>query len=189
MVTCDSALQQAPGILTNSASKGEPARSGVRGSRRHNRALHGLYGLFLHTLLTLTLLFGAAAAARAQNVAWVVNINDGTSDPTAAGGTIDYTITVFNNGISTAPATTLDLIVPATTTLTTASGTITGCAPVPTNGVGTVTCTVPALGPDGSATLNVGVLTTVQGTVALQGSVSSRATMTPPTTRSVKAPP
>ena len=124
----------------------------------------------LWSILVLITLFGAASA-QAQTVDWVVNIDDTGFDPIPAGGTIDYAITVANNGSGPAPATTIDLTVDAGTTLTASSGTITGCAPIPTVGLGTVTCNVPALAAFTSATLNVDVLTSVQGTNTLGASV------------------
>ncbi|WP_181366336.1 DUF7507 domain-containing protein [Albidovulum aquaemixtae] len=106
---------------------------------------------------------------------WVLNLDDIGSDPIAAGGTITYNVRVDNNGTGAAPATTLNLVVPPTTQLLTATGGITGCAPIPTGVAGpggiAVTCNVPPLVVDATTGLTLGVRTTVSGTVGLQASV------------------
>ena len=122
------------------------------------------------TLLAAALVFGAGAAA-AQDIDWVVNVNDTGFDPIPAGGTIVYQLTVTNAGIDPAPATTVTLTIPATTTFTGGSGTITGCTPVPAAGPGTVVCNVPAIAPDGTATLGARIRTTSQGTVTFSAAV------------------
>lgn len=109
----------------------------------------------------------ASTAVKAQDIDWVTNINDTGSDPTPAGGLITYQMTVTNNGLDPAPANTLQLIVPAGTTLETTSGTITGCAPLPAAGATTVTCNVPPLADSASVTLSAGLRTTVQGSVVI----------------------
>ncbi|MGB3247823.1 MAG: hypothetical protein WBB13_01535, partial [Tabrizicola sp.] len=109
----------------------------------------------------------ASTAVKAQDIDWVTNINDTGSDPTQAGGLITYQMTVTNNGLDPAPANTLQLIVPAGTTLETTSGTITGCAPLPAAGATTVTCNVPPLADSASVTLSAGLRTTVQGSVVI----------------------
>ncbi|MDP1654083.1 MAG: SdrD B-like domain-containing protein [Rhodocyclaceae bacterium] len=100
---------------------------------------------------------------------WVVNNTDTGYDPIAAGGDIVYTVRVSNNdNTAAAPATTLTLSIPATTTFVGASG-------MSCSGTGPVTCTVPALAAAGNAGDNATVLvtirTTVQGTVTLGASV------------------
>lgn len=114
-----------------------------------------------------------AGQAQAQNVNWVLNLSDAGSDPTAAGGTITYTIDVENDGLDPAPTNTITLNVPATTTLDSTSGTITGCAPVPSAGPSTVTCTVPALAAGASVTLEADLRTTVSGSVDFLVSVAA----------------
>ncbi len=124
-------------------------------------------------LVAVWAVLGAATNAQAQDVDWVTNINDTGSDPTPAGGVISYQVTVTNNGFDAAPANTLQLIVPAGTTLETTSGTITGCAPLPATGATTVTCSVPPLADNASATLSAGLRTTVQGSVVMGARVPS----------------
>jgi uncharacterized repeat protein (TIGR01451 family) len=114
-------------------------------------------------LLPGLLLSGAALAG----VDWVVNNNDTGFDPVPAGGNITYTVRVSNNGNSAAPATTLALSIPATTTLVSTSG-------MSCSGTGPVSCTVPALAAAGgadNATVLVTIKTSAQGTVTLGASV------------------
>jgi uncharacterized repeat protein (TIGR01451 family)/fimbrial isopeptide formation D2 family protein len=141
--------------------------------RAHAVRLAGVRILPFLARLTLAFLLvsAGAGAAKAQDVDWVLNLNDTGFDPTPAGGTIVYTATITNNGSDPAPATTIDITVPANSTLTAAGGTITGCAPIPQAAGGTVTCPVPPLSPSGSANLTLDVLTTVAGTVTLNASV------------------
>ncbi|MCU0826024.1 MAG: hypothetical protein MUE52_01110 [Tabrizicola sp.] len=130
--------------------------------------------IFVRTLLALFLVLTGllgANTAQAQSIDWVLNLSDAGSDPTAAGGTIDYGITITNDGFDPAPATTITLTIPATTTFTGGTGTITGCAPTPAVGPISVTCTVPALASDGVATLTAQLLTTTAGSVTLGASV------------------
>ena len=125
----------------------------------------------------LTTVVGGASALYAQDVDWVLNLNDIGFDPTIAGGTIQYSISVSNNGIADSPPTTVDLTFPAGTTLVSATGTIAGCAVVPTAGPGTVTCTVPALSAFAadSVGLTAGVQTTTGGTVSFSAAVATGA--------------
>ncbi len=81
----------------------------------------------------------------------------------AGGGTITYDIRVFNSGTDPAPETTLELDIPEDATLTATSGTIGSCAPLPASGVATVTCQVPALGPDEEASLAADVVMDREG--------------------------
>ncbi|MEI2806544.1 SdrD B-like domain-containing protein [Albidovulum sp.] len=110
-------------------------------------------------------------SAQAQTVDWVLNLDDIGSDPIPAGGTVLYNLRVDNNGTGAAGATTLNLTIPATTTLVSASGGITGCAPLPATGVAAVTCAVPPLSVGGTVGLTLGVRTSTIGTVSLQASV------------------
>jgi uncharacterized repeat protein (TIGR01451 family) len=129
-------------------------------------------------ILAAVLLAGlaSAGAAQAQNVDWVLNLDDTGFDPIPAGGTISYTATVANSGFDAAPGTTLTVTVPPGTELTGTAptgtaGAITGCAPLPQTGGGTVTCTVPPLAPAGEASLVLNVLTLSSGTITLGASV------------------
>lgn len=148
---------------------------------RMNRVAPGWVGkrVFLLTALRLLVASGftslAALAipgnAQAQTVDWVLNLDDIGSDPIAAGGTIDYHLRVDNNGTGSAPATTVSLTVPATTTLVSATGAITGCAPLPATGPASVTCSVPALASGATTSVTLGVRTSAVGTVSLAASV------------------
>jgi uncharacterized repeat protein (TIGR01451 family) len=124
---------------------------------------------FAFVVMALTLF--CASQARAQTVDWVLNLSDAGSDPTPAGGTINYAITVTNNGFGNAPATTVNLTVPAGTTFTGGTGTITGCTPTPSVGPATITCNIPALASSASATLSASVLTTVAQNVSFRARV------------------
>ena len=121
----------------------------------------------------LVLLFTAGLAtsqASAQDL--LVNISDAGSDPTPAGGTISYSVAVSNNDfVTSSPVTTLTLTVDAGTTFIGATGTITGCTPVPAVGPATVTCDVPVLAAGASVSLVAEVLTTTSGTYDFGASV------------------
>ena len=102
------------------------------------------------------------------SVDWVVNNSDTGYDPIPAGGDIVYSVRVGNNGTDPAPATTLTLSIPATTSFVGASG-------MSCSGTGPVICSVPTLSVAGvagdSATVLVTVRTSAQGTVILGASV------------------
>ena len=129
------------------------------------------------TLLLLGLFIWAAApqTAAAQAVDWVLNVSDTDSDPTPAGGLVDYRITVTNDGYNPAPATMLDLAIPAGTVLETTSGAVSGCAPLPATGPATITCPVPALESGASVALTAHVRTAAQGTIGFTASVPTSA--------------
>lgn len=124
-------------------------------------------------LVFLFLLFSAGfATSQAQAQDLLVNISDAGSDPTPAGGTISYSVAVSNNDfVTSSPATTLTLSIDAGTTFIGATGTITGCTPVPAVGPATVICSVPALAGGASASLVAEVVTTTSGTYDLSASV------------------
>ncbi len=108
--------------------------------------------------------------AQAQTVQydWVVNIRNEGPVSLPAGGRAGYVVTVFNDSLASAPVTTIDIPVPPGTTFDSASGTITGCAEAV---AGTVSCTVPALGPDGDASLTIGFITSVEGVISVTPNV------------------
>lgn len=123
-------------------------------------------------IVALALVYsGSATVARAQSNDWIANITDVGFDPTVAGATITYQVTVDNSSVTASPATTVTLAVAAGTEFTGATGTITGCAPTPVTGPATVTCTVPALAPDSRATAAVSIRTTAAGAYPLGVSV------------------
>jgi uncharacterized repeat protein (TIGR01451 family) len=113
------------------------------------------------------------ADAQALDIDWIANINDTGFDPTPAGGTVNYAITVTNNGFDAAPATTVTLSVPATTTFTGSTGTITGCTPTPSTGPSTVTCNVPPLVSNASATLTASIRSSSQRTITFGVAVAT----------------
>ena len=121
-------------------------------------------------------LFGGTVA-QAQNVDWLVNIDDAGFDPTAAGGTIDYVVDVDNNGFQTAPATTIDLNIPANSSLVEVAGDYDNClvggsAPtLPLAGPATVTCDVPSIGALGQASGIVRILSQSAGVIDLTATV------------------
>jgi uncharacterized repeat protein (TIGR01451 family) len=113
---------------------------------------------------------GPVAQAQAQDIDWVVNINDTGSDPTPAGGTIAYGLTISNAGLDNAPATTVTLNVPAGATLTGVT-TFTGCTALPFAGPGDVTCNVPPLAADVTVSSVVSVVASASGSVNVIASV------------------
>ena len=145
-----------------------PARPDVAQRRPAAVRLLGLLALLCASLVPQVLLASPAAAAD-----WVLNLDDTGYDPTAAGGTIVYSITVGNGSPVAASANTITLSVPATTSFTGGTGTITGCTPVPAVGVGTVTCQIPPLAPGQEASLSASVKTTAAGLIYFTAEVMS----------------
>ena len=120
------------------------------------------------SLVLFSLLVGVASASGA----WALSLNaSNVSSTVTAGSEASYNITVTNTEFTSSAPTVLTLTIPAGTTFTGSTGTITGCTPVPAAGGSTVTCAVPALGaagsPTASATLTPRLLTTVPGTITL----------------------
>ena len=111
-----------------------------------------------------------ATTATAQNIDWLVNVDDSVT-PAPAGGLIDIPVNVTNNGFDDAGPTTIDIVVPASTTFESFSGTILNCTPLPAPGGTTVTCDVPALASSASADLLFGIRTTVAGSPAKTATV------------------
>lgn len=117
------------------------------------------------------------SAAQAQAVDWLVNVDDAGFDPIAAGGTIEYTVDIDNNGFGVAPATTVDLDIPLNSELSSVSGDFTGCrigvTPItlPVPGAATVTCDVPSLPSSGQASSVVEIVTQVSGVLDLTATV------------------
>jgi uncharacterized repeat protein (TIGR01451 family) len=121
-------------------------------------------------LLASALAFVPAVRAEAQDIDWVVNLNDTGSDPTPAGGTISYGLIIGNAGLDNAPATTVALTIPAGAALTGVS-TLTGCGPLPFAGPGDVTCNVPPLAADVTLSSVVSVVASASGSVTVTASV------------------
>ncbi len=113
--------------------------------------------------------------AAAQAVDWVVNVNDSASDPSPAGGLIDYSIRITNDGFNAAPATSLSLTVPSGTVLEATTGAITGCAPLPATGPATVSCPVPALAAGADVSFTAHLRSSVQGTITFGAAVPATA--------------
>ncbi len=118
-------------------------------------------------LATFAVLFAGLTAQGAQAANWIVNANDTGSDPTLAGGTISYNISVKNEASTPVPATTLTLDLRGPGTFIGGTGTITGCLPAPAPLNTVVTCQVPALAANATVNLIARVQTTVPGTVTL----------------------
>jgi uncharacterized repeat protein (TIGR01451 family) len=118
-------------------------------------------------------LFAVPNAAQAQNVDWLVNIDDSGFDPSPAGATIEYIVDVDNNGFDAAgaPATTITFDIPATTELTGITGDYTNCTTMSLVGPGSVTCDVPAIASLGQVSGVVSLLTTTPNVVELVASV------------------
>lgn len=139
------------------------------------RAVFQRVFLALFVVVASTIAF--VGSAQSQAVDWLVNIDDAGFDPIAAGGTIDYTVDIDNNGFSAAPATTVDLDVPASSALVGISGDFTGCrvgaTPItlPLAGAATVTCDVPGLASLGTATSVVQIQTQTSGVIDLTATV------------------
>lgn len=116
---------------------------------RSHRAFAGAKTLMTLTKIAFAVvfsIFGMVAQAQAQDVDWLVNINDSNLtvdfDPIAAGGTIEYIVEVANNGDDMAPPTTVSVDVPATTRLMAISAGFTGCR------VGATPFAAPVIGPE-----------------------------------------
>ncbi len=123
---------------------------------------------------------GLAAPASAQNVDWLVNIDDTGFDPTPAGGDVEYLVEVDNNGFDAAPATTITLDVPAGGELVSVAAgpsgsAITNCSPVPATGPATVICDVPALASLGTASVVATIRTSTAGVIDLTATVPDSA--------------
>ncbi len=106
-----------------------------------------LFVRLLPVCLGLMILAGTAAPAMAQVYDRLINLDDDGFDPFPAGGTIQLTLDVTNNGPDVAPATDLFIDVPTDGTLEAVTGGFT-CAGLPAAGGTTVTCAIPALADD-----------------------------------------
>lgn len=111
-----------------------------------------------------------ATAVSAQDIDWLVNVDE-TVTPAPAGGLLEIPVTVTNNGFDPAGATTIDIVVPADTTFESFSGTILNCSPIPAPGGATVTCDVPALASSETADMLFGIRTTTAGSPAMVATV------------------
>jgi len=137
---------------------------------RARRKAQACFHLFTGLLLWVVLLGISPSASQAQDVDWLVNVDNAGFDPIPANGTIEHSVSVLNNGTDAAPATTITFDIPATTIATEVQG-FAGCAALPVTGAATVTCDVPALAPDGEVAGTVFVQTTVAGAVEFSASV------------------
>ncbi len=115
----------------------------------------------------------SAGQAQAQNVDWILAVEDGENTGTsyAAGGVIDYTLRITNAGTQAAPATTLTFEVPPNATLVGVSAPLTNCSPTSGAGPLTMTCTVPALAADEDITPVVQVTSDIQGSIQVGAEV------------------
>ncbi|MFT6911676.1 MAG: hypothetical protein ACJAQW_000272 [Paracoccaceae bacterium] len=120
-------------------------------------------GIFVWVLLVVSLVIGAGAAT-AQDIDRNVELSE-DADPIPAGGTINYDVAVFNSGIDSAPATTLEIQLPAFAQYTGSTGAITGCIPLLATGPTVVTCNVPALASGASVAMVFSVVASQQGSI------------------------
>jgi uncharacterized repeat protein (TIGR01451 family) len=134
-----------------------------------NRVAHRAAAVVQTLLLALVILAGTAFAARAAD--WLVNIDDQGVETIPAGGTVPFNIRVTNDSTTAAPATTLELIIPAQTVFVSGTGAITGCTPTPLTVTGTVTCNVPALAADASVSFIANVRFLQQGTRTIEANI------------------
>ncbi len=133
------------------------------------RMSHGILAFFL---LFITVIGMAGNASAQTAVDWVVNVDDNVSGTIPAGGTIEYNVTISNNEVNDAGATTVDLTIPANAEITGVSGSIGPCTPATATGPATITCDVPALVANvGEATATVSVQTATAGNVSLEAEV------------------
>ena len=107
-----------------------------------------------------------AIATASTDLSIVKTANSGNYNP---GASATYTIVVTNNGPATATGTTVTDVLPAGTTLTSATSTQGTCS-----GTSTVTCNVGTLAPNATATITLIVtLPTTPGTIQNTATVSS----------------
>ncbi|WP_417248289.1 SdrD B-like domain-containing protein [Celeribacter sp.] len=106
------------------------------------------------------------AASQALAYDLVLNVNDSGSDPTPAGGSVTYNVTVENNdtGAGASTATQLTLDIPAGTELTDVTN-ATCSAAFPVAGAGSLTCDIPALAEGANFSLEAVVKTSTSGTI------------------------
>jgi uncharacterized repeat protein (TIGR01451 family) len=116
--------------------------------------------------------FASTGTAQAQDIDWIVNLNDLGADPTPAGGLITYNATIGNAGSDPAGANTFTLSIPAGTTLETVTS-FTGCPATPITGPATPTCVLPPLLPDASIVGTFGLRSTLPGSAVFQINVGT----------------
>lgn len=129
------------------------------------------FSLILFASFAMTI---AGGAAQAQDVDWVVNIDDTGYDPLPAGGTIVYTVDVSNNGSDLAPATTMTFEIPVDyefAGVTESAGGLTNCTPLSGAGPLSMTCDVPPLAQDVHSLIEINVLATTSGFRTVSASV------------------
>ncbi len=112
-----------------------------------------------------------AGTAQAQNVDWLLNLEDTGYDPTAAGGTVRYAVTVSNNGLDKANANGFAFDVPANSTLIGTTGSGIACPAGAVVGPATVTCSIVALQPMQVASMTINLQSEIQGDLTLNARV------------------
>ena len=105
-----------------------------------------------------------AAGAQAQNVDWLVSIDDLGSDPTPATGVATYNFGINNAGLDIAPSTTFDFTVSTGAQIIGITG-FSGCNSLPISGPGVLTCAVPPLSSGQNMTGTIDVQNDTQGTI------------------------
>ncbi|MCB1328398.1 MAG: DUF11 domain-containing protein, partial [Maritimibacter sp.] len=116
-------------------------------------------------------LIAGAGQAQAQNVDWLISVEDTGFDPTAAGGAIDYLVLIDNNGFDPALPTTMDFNIPAGSTLVGTSGDLLNCTPTSGPGPETMTCDVPALASLEQVSQIVQVSAAAAGSISVDASI------------------
>ena len=122
--------------------------------------------LILAGFVIIATTMGGASQAQAQDIDWLINIDDNGLDPVPAGGIIDLEVEVANNGFDPAPATTVQFEVPAIATLEDivyVAGGLSNCSPVPATAGQLVVCDVPPLASLGTAAMTVQLGTPTSG--------------------------
>lgn len=116
-------------------------------------------------LVSLLLMTGAG---QAQNVDWLLNLEDTGYDPTPAGGSVLYTVRISNNGLDKAPVTGFEIDVPANATLLSVSGaTNLSCPSGGAVALSTMRCTLSALQPMQEASATLAIRSEIQGDLSL----------------------
>ncbi len=134
------------------------------------RRLRAYAGRLMVALAAIFLMAVASTGqAQAQNVDWLLSVEDTGFDPTPAGGTIDYQVEIDNNGFgpNPAPPTTMSFNIPAGASFAGTSGDLSNCSPTTGAGPLTMTCDVPALDPLEQVTQIVQVTAATEGTLTV----------------------
>ena len=126
--------------------------------------------------IVMVLGFGLAALVpnqvKAQDIDWVLNLEDTGYDPTPASGLISYSLSISNSGLDPITATSVDLTIPANSQFTGMTGDMGPCLPATATGPAVVRCDVPALAGEGSVAAQVNILSEVMGNLSLSAAIT-----------------